>query len=603
MRAIDIKPGILVVASGKLGTVISCTAGAKVEVLLSGSKKCIKYDVDDIECIDPNYDPEQRPAIIGNVSRGSLDERELELAEFRFNIISNYLNSEISRVEAYQILGVSNGLFYKLKNLYDRELGPISLTRLSRGRQVGFRLIDSRREELIEKAIKLGWKGRAASIASAWRKLNELCIKEGVETPSKKTITARLKQISDKERYSLKYGAEAAEQKYGARPGKLKTTHPLEWVQMDHTQVDLIIVSEGDRKPLGRPWLTILIDKHTRVILGYYLALHSPSTVSVSCAITHAVLPKKQFLERLSRSEISYPFYGVPKTIHMDNAKEFKTSGLQKACDKNRIKPSWRPYGRKHYGGHVERLIGTMMTSHVHFLPGATMSNPQQRKGIDSEKESALSFKDFCRWFVGEVALYHGTKHSALEGSPAQEWNKYFIENPNGACHPALISDPHQFRLDFMPEKLRNICNRGVSLFNLLYWSPLLKLYIGHKKAPIKYDPFSLKVVWIFLNGEYVPLTFSDPTQEDITLAEQKLKNKRRANGSLDSDDLIEVSQKNEAIVKASVKETKQKRRKIAATTEYLEHQAIVAPVEKNQPTHDKPNYSQRAEPFKRCSK
>jgi putative transposase len=599
MKAIEIKPGILVVADGRLGKVVRCLADAKVEVLLRGANSTKKYNVDNVECVDPDYDPEL-PIAEGDVIRGSMDDKEVELADSRFNIITNYLDKKVSRTEACDALGASNGLFYKLLERYDREIGPISLTRLPRGRQSGTLLIDPVRENLIAKAIKLNWNGRAASVASIWRKLNELCAEEGLVTPSKKTIKARMKLLPEKERYAHKYGSEAADQKFGARPGALITTCPLEWVQMDHTQVDLIVVSEIERKPLGRPWLTILIDVHTRIILGYYLSLHYPSTVSVSCAVTHAVLPKGNFLERLRRSELSYPFYGVPKNLHMDNAKEFKTSGFQSACGRNGIKPNWRPYGRKHYGGHVERLIGTMMTAHVHFLPGTTMSNVAERKGIDSEKTSALTFGEFSRWFLGEVALYHKTKHAALEGSPAQEWNKFFIENAKTPRHPALVSDPHKFRLDFMPEKRRSIRNIGVMLFSLKYWSPVLYLYVGHKNVPIKYDPFTLKTVWAFLNNEYVPLTFSDPTQEDVTLNELRLKNKGRANGTLDSTELISVIRENEDIVKASVKETKRARMKAASVSTYLQNQAIETSPAERPPKSEKPDYSKKAAPFSR---
>jgi putative transposase len=31
-------------------------------------------------------------------------------------------------------------------------------------------------------------------------------------------------------------------------------------MQIDHTRVDVIVVSEGSRKPLGRPWITLAID-------------------------------------------------------------------------------------------------------------------------------------------------------------------------------------------------------------------------------------------------------------------------------------------------------------------------------------------------------
>ncbi|MGG2204572.1 transposase, partial [Escherichia coli] len=37
-------------------------------------------------------------------------------------------------------------------------------------------------------------------------------------------------------------------------------TAPLEQVQIDHTVIDLIVVDDRDRQPIGRPYLTLAID-------------------------------------------------------------------------------------------------------------------------------------------------------------------------------------------------------------------------------------------------------------------------------------------------------------------------------------------------------
>jgi len=42
-------------------------------------------------------------------------------------------------------------------------------------------------------------------------------------------------------------------------PGSLVAKYPLEIVQVDHTQADVVLVSEYDRKVIGRPWLTIAL--------------------------------------------------------------------------------------------------------------------------------------------------------------------------------------------------------------------------------------------------------------------------------------------------------------------------------------------------------
>jgi putative transposase len=63
-------------------------------------------------------------------------------------------------------------------------------------------------------------------------------------------------------------------------------------VQIDHTFVDIQLADERRRAVLGRPWLTLVLDVHTRSVLGLYVPLAPPSAVSVALAISLAVLPR-----------------------------------------------------------------------------------------------------------------------------------------------------------------------------------------------------------------------------------------------------------------------------------------------------------------------
>jgi len=87
VKAIEVKPGVLVIAGGKLGVVVRCAADAKVEVLLNGTKTTVKFDVYNIECIDPNYNPDQPLDTMDKLVRGNISEGELDIATFRFNTI------------------------------------------------------------------------------------------------------------------------------------------------------------------------------------------------------------------------------------------------------------------------------------------------------------------------------------------------------------------------------------------------------------------------------------------------------------------------------------------------------------------------------------
>lgn len=95
---------------------------------------------------------------------------------------------------------------------------------------------------------------------------------------------------------------------------------------MDHTLVDIIIVDEYFRKPLGRPTLTLQIDVATRVIPGFYISLEKPSATSVGMAIRHAaVLPKDPWLTERELT-FAWPIVGLPDILHFEERYKRKST-------------------------------------------------------------------------------------------------------------------------------------------------------------------------------------------------------------------------------------------------------------------------------------
>jgi hypothetical protein len=78
------------------------------------------------------------------------------------------------------------------------------------------------------------------------------------------------------------------------------------------------------------------------------------------------------------RMDATWPPCGLPKFLHLDNAKEFHARALLRGCEKHGIEIIHRPPLKPHCGGHIERLIGTLM-GEVHLLSGTTFSSTAKR--------------------------------------------------------------------------------------------------------------------------------------------------------------------------------------------------------------------------------
>jgi putative transposase len=125
-------------------------------------------------------------------------------------------------------------------------------------------------------------------------------------------------------RKSKKVAAQKYEPIKGHFPG---ADAPLAVAQIDHTPMDVIVVDEEHRQPIQRPSLTVVIDVHSRMVLGFAIYLEKPSAFTAGLAIAHAVLPKEQWLAEVG-VEADWPCWGKMRKIHCDNAKERRGSDM-----------------------------------------------------------------------------------------------------------------------------------------------------------------------------------------------------------------------------------------------------------------------------------
>lgn len=135
---------------------------------------------------------------------------------------------------------------------------------------------------------------------------------------------------------------------------------------------------------IQRPWLTLSIDVCSRRVPGFHLSLELPSATSVALCLAHAALPKDGWLAARNIEQV-WPISGIPERLHLDNAREFRSEALRRGCEQHGIGIDYRPVRTPHYGGNIERLIGTMMGK-VHLLPGTTFSDVRVKGDLDPQK-------------------------------------------------------------------------------------------------------------------------------------------------------------------------------------------------------------------------
>jgi putative transposase len=397
-------------------------------------------------------------------------------------------------------------------------------------------------------------------MADLIKELRRLCDQQNLKAPNYRTIRKRVQALDAKLALQRRHGSKIANAKcqpVGISP--FSALAPLELFQIDHTPVDVIVVDEQDRLPVGRPWLTLVIDVGSRVVAGFCVSLDDPSTLSVARGLTHAVTPKDKWLSERG-IEVEWPVAGIPQALHLDNAKEFESAALVRGCQEYGIELEYRPPGRPHFGGHVERLIGTMMGA-VHLLPGTTFSSVAQKGNYKSESTASLTLAELERWLALEIAgVYHNSIHSSLGRSPIEVWKQAVGERKSMIRQP---SDTEQFFIEFLPGEMRTLQRDGIRLFNIRYWDNVLSPMVGRIKEPmlVKYDPRNLERVYLQdLEGTYWRIPYLNLGLPPISLwelqeARRRLKDKGRR--LVDEHAIFEAIREQRQIIEQARKATR----------------------------------------------
>ncbi|PMU58244.1 transposase, partial [Pseudomonas sp. GP01-A1] len=137
------------------------------------------------------------------------------------------------------------------------------------------------------------------SLAAFHREVAQACKAQKLRVPARNTLALRIAGLDPLKATRRREGQDASRSLQGVGGEPPAVTAPLEQVQIDHTVIDLIVVDERDRQPIGRPYLTIAIDVFTRCVLGMVVTLEAPSSVSVGLCLVHVACDKRPWLEGL----------------------------------------------------------------------------------------------------------------------------------------------------------------------------------------------------------------------------------------------------------------------------------------------------------------
>ncbi|WP_312991427.1 helix-turn-helix domain-containing protein [Chryseobacterium flavum] len=551
-------------------------------------------NISEISPADPQQESNNRDML-------DFTDKEWKKAQERFQIIRPVLENrgDLKIVErAAKEAKVDKATIYRWISRYEQtgSIGSILGKKKNGGR--GKSRLSPEQEEIIKKCItEIYLTSFRKSINYLIRAIAFECNKLGIQMPHSTTIRRRVNEISEEEKVKQRYGKKVSDNKFRPIRGSFPHAHyPLSVVQIDHTPVDIILVDEVFRQPFNKPYLTVAIDVYSRMILGINISFDPPGAMGTGLCISNAILAKETYLQKLG-VDGSWGCWGVMETIHVDNAKEFRGIMLKKACENYGINLEFRPVATPHYGGHIERFLGSFSKA-VHDLPGTTFSNVKERSTYKSEKHASFTLAEFEKWMVTYIVnVYHKTVHSGIGMTPEEKYIDGIFGNneTKGMGLPPRFHDERKVRLDFMPYLERTIQASGIVIDHIHYYDEVLRKYINVpnksknlRKYSFRRNPKDISVIYFFdpdLN-EYFEIPYRDTRYPPMSVWEYRAavkKWKEDNTGIINEAHIFESYKKLEEIelkaIKATKKLSKNSRRMI--TKEFMGKEVFLEDITK----------------------
>lgn len=301
-----------------------------------------------------------------------------------------------------------------------------------------------------------------------------------------------------------RFGKAFADHIFRAVFPRTRPSRPLEMVELDATRLDVTVVWDGVR--VVNPWITVVIDLYSRMIVGFHLSASPPTIQTVSQTLLNAMFPK-DYIKKFKRIDGDWPCYGMPELIVVDRGKEnISKDVLQMAKEAGlniKVLPGRSPWLK----GCVERFFRTLNQGLVHGLPATTLSNYIKLGSYKPLKDGCITIDDLyecLHWWM--IDVYSRRFHCGLMNYPIDEWSEGVENYPVQPMPNAEI-----LKIWCMKNVDRRQLDRnGVELLRLKYCSDEVVDWLrdpdvnkakdcptGSVTVRVKYDPADMGYVFV----------------------------------------------------------------------------------------------------------
>lgn len=322
--------------------------------------------------------------------------------------------------------------------------------------------------------------------------------KNGEVTPksvSLSTVRRLVHEVDPHTRDVQRFGKAYANNKWRYSLRGIVTARPMERYEIDHTVVDVVVVSDVTGMPLGRPTITVVIDAFSGYVAGFFISFWGTGLASTIAALKVAIQPKDEYCTKLGLSVKWLP-YGIPVLMVVDNGLEFHSPqfhqiGMHLSMDLRfcAVRQPWlKPF--------VERSLKTYL-SYLPF-PGRVEKPLDNYLPLKPEKTATITFSALCTGILkGFTEIHPFEINQRLLTLPFDR----FGDGMAKLLPPSLPTSTSELDIIVAATKQLTVGNEGVVTNFLRYNSVELQLLrrslATDFRTEIKFNPEELSSVYV----------------------------------------------------------------------------------------------------------
>lgn len=301
--------------------------------------------------------------------------------------------------------------------------------------------------------------------------------------------------------HKKRYGAADYDNNHSPSTGSVKDDclGPGDIYEIDATVIDLWVVAKANRKiVIGKPNLFLVIDRDSRLIVGFYMTLENPSWTEATQAILSISGDWEGLCARLNvpYSKSDWPAVGVMPNRFFGDRADMITYASNALCDGVSTSVTNAPALSSPDKAIVESGFKVVHVPLKQEAPGYEPPvNIGKRQGKMYHKGAALSLDELAAIFL-RIVITHNRKEKEGYQASAEEIMQELPCNPIEIWKRGIetrMGTGARMPIDLLRRKLRpksvaRVKNDGIHFGNCIYEAPELKEWFARASLRGEFD-------------------------------------------------------------------------------------------------------------------